>query len=77
VLDWSAEADAIKKAKEQGLTPTRMSVIHYGFSAHFEHGQSRARRSAGIARIVWTVLAVGVLALLFAAAGLALLRSAE
>lgn len=29
VLDWSAEADAIKKAHEQGLTPTRMSTIHH------------------------------------------------
>jgi len=29
VLDWSAEADAIKKAREQGLTPTRMTFVHH------------------------------------------------
>jgi hypothetical protein len=29
VLDWSAEADAIKKAHEQGLTPVRMGFVHH------------------------------------------------
>jgi len=75
VLDWSAEADAIKKAKEQGLTPARMSIIHHGFSVDFEQAQPRARRSAGVMRIVWMVLAVGVLALVIAAAALALRRT--
>ena len=30
ILDWSAEAQAIDKAIDQGLTPTRMSTIHHG-----------------------------------------------
>jgi hypothetical protein len=29
VLDWSAEADAIKKAHEQGLAPARMGFVHH------------------------------------------------
>ena len=29
VLDWSVEADAIKKAREQGLTPARMAFVHH------------------------------------------------
>jgi len=33
VLDWSAEATAIKQARTQGLTPTSMSAIHHGFEA--------------------------------------------
>lgn len=33
VLDWSAEASAIKHAQEQGLTPSRLSAIHHGFAA--------------------------------------------
>jgi hypothetical protein len=33
VLDWSAEANAIKEANAKGLTPTRMSAIHHGISA--------------------------------------------
>lgn len=33
VLDWSAEANGIKQAKEQGLTPSRMSAVHHGFAA--------------------------------------------
>jgi hypothetical protein len=33
VLDWSAEANGIKEAKSQGLTPSRMSAIHHGFAA--------------------------------------------
>jgi hypothetical protein len=31
ILDWSAEANAIKEAEGRGLTPTRMSAIHHGF----------------------------------------------
>lgn len=30
ILDWSAEANAIKEAREKGLTPTRMSYVHHG-----------------------------------------------
>jgi hypothetical protein len=30
VLDWSAEATAIKEARERGLTPARMSRVHHG-----------------------------------------------
>jgi hypothetical protein len=30
VLDWSAEANAIKDAKSQGLTPARMVSVHHG-----------------------------------------------
>jgi hypothetical protein len=30
VLDWSAESSGIKKAKAQGLTPSRMSSVHHG-----------------------------------------------
>jgi len=33
ILDWSAEANAIKQAREQGLTPSHMSAIHHGFLA--------------------------------------------
>jgi hypothetical protein len=33
VLDWSAEASGIKQAREQGLTPSRMSAVHHGFVA--------------------------------------------
>lgn len=33
VLDWSAEANGIKQAKEQGLTPNILSAIHHGFTA--------------------------------------------
>lgn len=33
VLDWSAEANGIKEAKAKGLTPSRMSAIHHGFTA--------------------------------------------
>ena len=31
VLDWSAEADAIRKAKDQGQAPEEMSAVHHGF----------------------------------------------
>ena len=31
VIDWSAEANAIKQAREQGLTPTHLSAVHHGF----------------------------------------------
>lgn len=31
VLDWSAEANAIKEAEGRGLTPTQMSAVHHGF----------------------------------------------
>jgi hypothetical protein len=31
VLDWSAEADLIKQAKQQGTKPERISEIHHGF----------------------------------------------
>jgi hypothetical protein len=31
VIDWSAEANSIKQAREQGLTPTRLSTVHHGF----------------------------------------------
>ncbi len=30
VLDWSAEANAIKEATAKGLTPMRMSAVHHG-----------------------------------------------
>ena len=30
VLDWSAEANGIKEARERGLTPSRMSSVHHG-----------------------------------------------
>jgi hypothetical protein len=30
VLDWSAEATAIKEASAKGLTPTRMDSVHHG-----------------------------------------------
>jgi hypothetical protein len=33
VLDWSAEANGIKQAREQGLTPSSMSAVHHGFAA--------------------------------------------
>jgi len=33
VLDWSAEAAGVRQAREQGLTPTRMSAVHHGFVA--------------------------------------------
>jgi hypothetical protein len=33
VLDWSAEANGIKQAREQGLTPSSMSAVHHGFVA--------------------------------------------
>jgi hypothetical protein len=33
VLDWSAEANGIKQAKAQGLTPSRMSAVHHGFTS--------------------------------------------
>ena len=32
VLDWSAEANAIKQARSEGLHPTRMSEVHHGES---------------------------------------------
>jgi hypothetical protein len=32
VLDWSAEANGIKEAISNGLTPTRMSAVHHGLS---------------------------------------------
>ena len=31
VIDWSAEGNSIKQAREQGLTPTRLSAVHHGF----------------------------------------------
>lgn len=31
VIDWSAEANSIKQAREQGLTPTRLSAVHHGY----------------------------------------------
>lgn len=31
VLDWSAEANTIKQAKEQGLTPGKVGEVHHGF----------------------------------------------
>jgi len=31
VLDWSAEADTIKQAKEQGLRLSKVSEVHHGF----------------------------------------------
>jgi len=33
VLDWSAEADGIEKAKAAGLTPTGLAAVHHGFTA--------------------------------------------
>lgn len=30
VLDWSAEANAIKEARAKGLTPSCMSSVHHG-----------------------------------------------
>lgn len=30
VLDWSAEANAIKEAVAVGLTPVRASAVHHG-----------------------------------------------
>jgi hypothetical protein len=30
VLDWSAEASAIKEAKARGLTPSKLSCVHHG-----------------------------------------------
>lgn len=33
VLDWSAEAEGIKKAKAAGHTPTRLAAVHHGFIA--------------------------------------------
>ncbi len=30
VLDWSAEANAIKQARAEGLHPSRMSEVHHG-----------------------------------------------
>ena len=30
VLDWSAEANAVKEASAKGLTPTRLSAVHHG-----------------------------------------------
>jgi hypothetical protein len=30
VLDWSAEANAIKQAKEQGQAPREFSAVHHG-----------------------------------------------
>ena len=30
VLDWSAEANAIKEARSKGLTPSRLSSVHHG-----------------------------------------------
>ena len=33
ILDWSAEANAIKKAKAENLTPSRMSEVHHGLEA--------------------------------------------
>jgi hypothetical protein len=32
VLDWSAEAESIEKAKAEGLTPTRLSAVHHGLA---------------------------------------------
>jgi len=31
ILDWSAEANSINQAKEQGLTPSKVSEVHHGF----------------------------------------------
>lgn len=33
ILEWSAEATAIQEARGQGLTPSRLSAIHHGFTA--------------------------------------------
>jgi hypothetical protein len=32
VLDWSAEANAIKQSRSEGLTLTRMSAVHHGIA---------------------------------------------
>ena len=34
ILDWSAEASSIKEAKEKGLTPSRMGIVHHGFDTN-------------------------------------------
>lgn len=60
VLDWSAEANAIKKAHEQGLTPARMAFVHHhdfpiDASSSAEHvGETLERISFGarVARAV-------------------------
>jgi len=31
VLDWSSEAEALKLAREQGLTPDHLDMVHHGF----------------------------------------------
>jgi len=33
VLDWSAEAEGIEKAKAAGLTPSSLAAVHHGFAA--------------------------------------------
>ncbi|MBV6412598.1 MAG: hypothetical protein OMOMHJEC_00370 [Xanthomonadales bacterium] len=32
VLDWSSESDGLRTARENGLTPTHIDIVHHGFT---------------------------------------------